>query len=208
MKAAAVPPPAALGAASTLRDLLASALSPAFARVMALSILLKGVRGAGKRSLVRYLADELGFNLIEVRIDPEPMYRLQSRKGSLIFQIDCYEITSDTPATTTATIQARLAKARAATPSIVLLHHIEALSRKTDATTSGRQSAVVKTLQDALEYVRETGRETGWSTVLIGTTGEAGSVEDEVAAVFKQEVEIGVSLCNKDDPEPFAQPAN
>jgi peroxin-6 len=64
--AAALPPPAATHAATKLRSLLSSALSPAFASMMHLSILLKGARGAGKRSLLRHIADDLGYNVIEV----------------------------------------------------------------------------------------------------------------------------------------------
>jgi peroxin-6 len=107
-------------------------------------------------------------------------------------QVDCYHITSD-PSVTATHLQARLAKSRAASPCILLLHHIEALSKKSDAATSGRQSGIVKTLQDAVEYMRESGKGTGWSTVLVGTAAEMSNVEDGVGAIFKQEIEIGVS---------------
>lgn len=162
--------------------------------MMHLSVLLKGARGSGKRSLLRYVADELGYNVIEVSIllksfSPSPV----PGRNVLIDQVDCYEITSD-PSLTSTILQTRLAKSRAAAPSILLLHHIEALSKKSEAATTGRQSVNVKMLQDAVEYMKESGKDSGWSTVLVGTVGEMGEVEDGIGAVFKQEIDIGVSL--------------
>ena len=185
--------PAASAALAKLRELLTSALSSTFANMMQLSVLLKGARGSGKRTLLRYIADELGYNVIEVSgvCLSQAFLSFVIEGQRLIAQVDCYEITSTDNTTTTATIQSRLNKARAAAPSILLLHHIEALSKKSEAASTGRESGLVKTLQDALTYAGESGKETGWSVVLMGTVAEASGLEDGVAAVFKQEVEIG-----------------
>jgi predicted AAA+ superfamily ATPase len=56
-------------ASGRLRDLLCSSLASAsFAYAMQLSILLTGARGSGKMSLVRHVADELGFNVVLVSL--------------------------------------------------------------------------------------------------------------------------------------------
>jgi peroxin-6 len=156
-----------------VRDLLSSALSPAFASAVQVSVLLKGARGAGKRTLIRRLADELGFSLVEV---------------------DCYDITGDTLQVTQGSLQARLEKATTAAPAIVLLHHVEALAKKSESSATGRQPPMVKVLEDALGYLREASRETQWSCVLVGTTCDAESVPGEILGCFKQDVEMSVSV--------------
>jgi peroxin-6 len=64
---ASPPLPASLVATSKLRDLLSSCLSrPGMGSLLQLSILVQGARGSGKINLIRSLADELGYNVIQV----------------------------------------------------------------------------------------------------------------------------------------------
>lgn len=167
---------------------------------MQLSVLVKGARGAGKRTVVRSLADELGYNVIEVSsVLCGRTMRLRNEdfdwteNGLLIQQVDCYDITGDTLQVTQGMLQARLEKAKNASPVIVLLHHIEALAKKSESSATGRQPPMVKVLEDALGHLRTASRETEWSCVLLGTTCDADSVPGELLGCFKQDVEINVS---------------
>lgn len=64
---AAPPSPASVSAMSRLRPLLSTAFSgTSLSMLLQLSVLLKGRRGSGKVSLVRSLADELGYNVVSV----------------------------------------------------------------------------------------------------------------------------------------------
>jgi peroxin-6 len=56
-------------ASMRLRDLLGACLPIGeSSRLLQLSILVKGARGAGKRSLIQAIVDEIGLNVITVRI--------------------------------------------------------------------------------------------------------------------------------------------
>lgn len=90
-------------------------------------------------------------------------------------------------------MQARIDKARSTAPSILLLHHIEALAKKSESTATGRPPAVVKILEDAVASLREGAKESGWPCVLLGTVVDPDVVPGELLGVFKQDVIISVS---------------
>jgi peroxin-6 len=59
--------PFSMAAETRLTDLLRSCLrKSAVAYMIQLSVLIKGARGGGKTSVVRYIADELGYNVVTV----------------------------------------------------------------------------------------------------------------------------------------------
>jgi peroxin-6 len=165
------PPPAPFSpvAASTLRDLVRAAFSPlALARLFPLSVLVKGARGAGKRALVRALADELGLSVVEV---------------------PCYDIIGDTPQVAEGTLRARLDKARNCAPAILLLSHLEAFAPPAaGGGAAPRPPPIVKVVEDILAECRAAGAATGQPVALIGTTSAADNVPRDMLACFKHEI--------------------
>jgi len=139
---------------------------------MQLSILVKGARGSGKTSMIRSLADDVGFNVVLV---------------------ECFDIIGDTAAVTEGSIKARLEKAKSCAPSILLLNHVEALSRKSESSATGRTPPIVKVLEDAVTSLKAASAETGWPCVMMGTTADEDAVPPEVLGCFKQDVSFSVS---------------
>ncbi|KAK8853094.1 hypothetical protein IAR55_003795 [Kwoniella newhampshirensis] len=164
------PPPFSVAASTRLRDLLGSCLyQSSMAYAAQLSILIKGARGSGKRSLLHFVANELGFSIVDV---------------------ECYDVVGDTPAVTTGTFLARLDKARTCAPSLLVLHHVEALAKKTESTVLGRSPPIVKVLQKLMDDAKRASTEGGWPVVILGTTADTDAVPTEVGGCFKQEVEL------------------
>jgi len=85
-------------------------------------------------------------------------------------------------------------KVKACTPSILLIKHVEVLSKKAESGPSGRPPAIVKVLEDAMSALRQISGETGWPCLLLGTTSDVDATAAEVLGCFKQEIEITVSL--------------
>ena len=139
---------------------------------MQLSILLKGAGGAGKTTIIKYLANEIGLNVVV---------------------IECYDIIGDTASITEGTIRAQLDKAMSCAPSILLLKHLEALARKTESSSLGRPPAIVKVLEDSLSFLRQASMETQWPCIMIGTTAEEDGLPPEVLNCFKQDIVMSVS---------------
>ncbi|WVR07789.1 hypothetical protein IAU60_004832 [Kwoniella sp. DSM 27419] len=161
------PEPYSLSASSKLGDLLRSCFAQAaMAYAIQLSILIKGARGSGKRSMIRSLANKIGYNVIDV---------------------ECYDIVGDTPAVTSGSLLARLDKAVACSPSLLVLHHIQALAKKSESTASGRAPPIIKVLEEITEGARVASM-TGWPIVLLATAEEGDSLPNELAGYFKQEI--------------------
>ena len=137
-----------------------------------LSILVKGARGSGKTSTIRFLADEVGFNVVLV---------------------ECYDIIGETAPTTEGMIRAQLEKAKLCAPSILLLSHIEALSRKSESSATSRIPPIVKVLEDALAFLKTASVETRWPCMMMGTTVDEDAVPPAVLGCFKQDISLPVS---------------
>ncbi|BEI80300.1 hypothetical protein CcaverHIS002_0108290 [Cutaneotrichosporon cavernicola] len=166
----AAPPPYYAPAAGTLRDLAKSAFSPlALARLFPLSVLVKGSRGAGKRSFVHAAADELGLSVVEV---------------------SCYDVIGDTPQTTEGTLRARFDKARQCAPSILLLTHLEAFAPQSSGSAPPRPPPVVKVVEDLLAAACKAGAETSQPVAIFGTTSNIEAVPRDMQAVFKHELAL------------------
>ncbi|KAK4689356.1 peroxin-6, partial [Tremellales sp. Uapishka_1] len=161
-----IPKPFSAGSSSKLSDILRSSLVPSAVSWMSqVSILAKGARGAGKSSMIRSIAEELGFNVVLV---------------------ECYDIVGDSATVTEGSIQAQLEKAKSCAPAVVLMNHIEALSRSSESAASGR----IKVLEDAMKYLRKASLEAGWPVVVVGTTADADAVPAEILGCFKQDITI------------------
>jgi peroxin-6 len=85
-------------------------------------------------------------------------------------------------------------KVKACSPSILLIKHIEILSKKSENGPTSRPPAVVKVLEDSMAALREASGETGWPCLLLGTTSDIDATTGEVLGCFKQEIEIGVGF--------------
>ena len=73
--------------------------------------------------MIRYLADELGFNIVTV---------------------ECFDIIGETATLTEGTIKAQLEKANSCAPSVLLLNHIEALASKSEVNVAGNASPIIR----------------------------------------------------------------
>lgn len=105
-----------------------------------LTILVKGARGSGKATLTRQIAQLSGFHLLEVRLTSTTKncaLRCDSWLKSML-QLDCYELLGDTDTKTEGNLAARFDRAASCTPCILLLKHIEALARKSQALETGQ----------------------------------------------------------------------
>ncbi|WVQ67038.1 uncharacterized protein L199_005231 [Kwoniella botswanensis] len=162
------PPPFSFLSSGKLRDLLKTPfVYPSLSALVQLSILIKGARGSGKRSLIKSVADELGYNIVNV---------------------ECYDIIGDSPSVTSGSLLARLEKAKLCSPSLLVLNHIEALAKKSESNTLGRSPPIVKVLEEVIQSAKESS--TDWPVVVVGTTVDADSMPNEVVGSFKQDVEI------------------
>ncbi|RXK37810.1 hypothetical protein M231_04900 [Tremella mesenterica] len=156
--------------ATTLRDLLSTGIySLSKHRIPPSSVLIIGDRGAGKRSFVESIANHCGLSVIFV---------------------ECYDLVGDTFTFTEGTLAALLEKTKACAPSILLLHHLEALAQKSEAANTGRLTASAKLVEDASEFLRKASLETGWPCVLCGTTRDEDAVPAGILGCFKREIKL------------------
>lgn len=133
------------------------------------------------------IADELGFNVVIVSLE-------WKHPAETDLQVDAFDIIGDSPQHTEGSILAALDKAKACSPSILLIKHIEILSKKSESGPMGRPPPIVKVLEDVLTALRDASAESGWPSVLIGTTSDVDATSGEILSCFKQEIEIGVSV--------------
>lgn len=98
----------------------------------------------------------------------------------------------DTPQVLQGILSARIDKAKSCAPSILLLHHVEALAKKSESTALGRPPAIVRVLEDAVRDLKAASTETGWPCVLIATTIDTDAIPGEVLSVFKQDIILPV----------------
>lgn len=119
-------------------------------------------------------------------------------------QVECYDIIGDTSAHLSGSLTAAAEKAVSAAPSILLLKHVEAVSQKNEApNAANKASPAVKALEDVVQVLNgnrsgadDHGATDRWPSVLIGLT--EGELEAGLAGLFKQEVELPVSLRHSD----------
>jgi len=121
-----------------LKNFISAHLSTSSFMSFNIPLLLTGARGAGKASLIRRVAAELGVHVVEVSCRRLSFGSLDQRLIALVQQVDCYEILDEAPATTEGTLLARLEKAQSCAPCILLLRHVEALGRKEASQKRGK----------------------------------------------------------------------
>ncbi|KAJ1019971.1 hypothetical protein NDA16_004252 [Ustilago loliicola] len=154
---------------STLSSLLNATLQPNASRFnLHLSVLLKGARGCGKRTVTRWVAKSAGVQLVE---------------------LDYFDVISDTDIRTEGILRARFSKAAECAPCIFLLRNIEALARKSQALETGQEPPLATALASCFE---ELWNVTGTMPVAVfGTTSDADKCPSGVLGCFKHEVAFG-----------------
>ncbi|CDZ96282.1 Peroxisome assembly factor 2 containing the AAA-type ATPase domain [Phaffia rhodozyma] len=154
----------------TLYEILRSSLGSSMGQCgLQLSILLKGARGSGKRTITRSAAARLGFGMLE---------------------INCFELVADTDSKTEGVLRARFERAAGSSPCILLLRHIEALARKGQAQETGKEPQIAGVLQDCIQSLSASWKTTGFPVVVVGTTSDGDKVPSGVLGCFKQEISI------------------
>lgn len=88
------------------------------------------------------------------------------------------------------TILARLEKCRTCAPSILLLTHIETLAKRSETSASGRPPPIAKILEEALDNLRASTKDTGLPCLLIGTTADVDAMPSDLLGLFKQEISL------------------
>ncbi|PWY98849.1 AAA-domain-containing protein [Testicularia cyperi] len=173
---------------STILSLLNATLQSNASRFgLHLSVLLKGARGSGKKTVVRWAAKSAGVQLVE---------------------IDCFDLVSDTDARTEGILRARFQKASECAPCILLLRNIEALARKSQALETGQEPALATALQSCFDDLWKAESQTSASSnksmdgsvapavkpmpvAVFGTTSDPDKCPTGVLGCFKHEVAIG-----------------
>ncbi|SPO32384.1 related to PEX6 - peroxisomal assembly protein [Ustilago trichophora] len=135
-----------------------------------LSVLLKGARGCGKKTVARWVAKAAGVQLVE---------------------LDCFDVISDTDVRTEGILRARFQKAAECAPCIFLLRNIEALARKSQALETGQEPPLATALQNCFEELWSVTSGVGQANMpvaVFGTTSDPDKCPSGVLGCFKHEV--------------------
>ncbi|GAA5824221.1 hypothetical protein JCM5353_000355 [Sporobolomyces roseus] len=164
-------PSSSTSPASRLHDFISAALAPnASSYDLPLTVLLKGARGSGKRTMVTGVARRLGVHLLE---------------------IDAYDLLGDTDAKTEGRLQAlAVDKALACAPCVLILRNIEALARKSQALETGQEPAMTTVLRDAFSTIRSGFIASSQPVIVLGTTTDIDKLPTGVLGLFKEELSI------------------
>ncbi|GAA5964160.1 hypothetical protein JCM3765_005357 [Sporobolomyces pararoseus] len=157
--------------ASRLHDFISAALAPnASSYDLPLTVLVKGARGSGKRTLVNGVARLLGVHVLE---------------------IDAYDLLGDTDAKTEGRLQAlAVDKALACAPCVLVLRNIEALARKSQALETGQEPAMTTVLRESFSTIRSGFISSSQPVIVLGTTTDIDKLATGVIGLFKEELSI------------------
>lgn len=153
---------------ATLSSLLTATLQSNASRFgLHLSVLVKGARGSGKKTVARWVAKAAGVQLVE---------------------LDCFDVISDTDVRTEGILQARFQKAAECAPCIFLLRNIEALARKSQALETGQEPPLATALQNCFEELWSVTGQGAMPVAVFGTTSDPDKCPSGVLGCFKHEV--------------------
>lgn len=154
---------------SKIIQLLQATLLPQAAQYgLHLTVFLKGARGSGKKTIVRWIAEHLGIHLIE---------------------LNCFDVLGDTDTQTEGTLRARFESAASCGPAVILLQNVDALARKSQAMETGQEPAMSYVLRSCLESLKTKG-EDHRPVAVIGTTSDVDKCPNGIVAAFKHEISI------------------
>ena len=161
-------------------DLVAAAMSPRAQQLdVRLGVLLTGAHGAGKRTLTHWVAQRTGVH---------------------VFEMDAFELVSDTDARTEGIFGAKFERARACAPCIVLLRDVDALVRKGDAQVQTLVTMLRRCVEgdggsegssegaEGADEATDTSRAP--PPVLVGTAQDTEKLPPELLGLFNQTLRI------------------
>ncbi|KAI9033810.1 P-loop containing nucleoside triphosphate hydrolase protein [Phycomyces nitens] len=153
-----------------LHELVSSSLHP-LGRDFELScnVLLLGPRGGGKATLVKQVAEALGVHL---------------------FEFAAYDVVAETDAKTEVHMRAKVEKAAALAPCIVLVRGIEALARKTAVVETGQEPLLATVLQECIQSVNAAYASSGYPVMVVATTSDIDALPTSILACFRHEVSM------------------
>ncbi|UZJ54156.1 hypothetical protein CBS101457_003476 [Exobasidium rhododendri] len=137
-----------------------------------LTVLLKGARGSGKKTLTRWVAQQAGIHLIE---------------------LNCFDLIADTDTRTEGVLRARFEQAASCAPVILLLQNVDALARKSQALETGQEPMMASVLQDCINGLQQESSSTtdlALPLIVVGTTSNADKCPTGVLGCFKHEMNI------------------
>lgn len=155
---------------SNLKNVFRAAMHPeAVKHGLSLSALIIGGRASGKRTTVRWVAQDVGFHVME---------------------IDCYDIADDTEVKTEGTLRARFEQAEAVTPSVLLLRNIEALAKSNQKLETGKEPSVVSVIQECIKDAHLASKKGQYPLLVVATTRDPDLVPLGILACFKHQFTI------------------
>ncbi|GAA5959373.1 hypothetical protein JCM21900_000707 [Sporobolomyces salmonicolor] len=157
--------------ASRLYNFISAALAPNSSRYdLPLSVLLKGARGSGKRTLVRGVARKAGVHVLE---------------------LDAFDLIGDTDAKTEGRLRAlAVDKALACAPCVLMLRNVEALARKSQTLETGQEPPMTTILRDCFSTIRSGFTASGHPVIILGTTTDVDKLPTGVLGLFKEELAV------------------
>ncbi|KAF8979816.1 peroxisomal assembly protein [Entomortierella lignicola] len=162
--------PTAPEAFAQLYQLVSSGLHPFSSKLgLNCTVLLRGARGIGKKTVIDWVADLAGIHIMEV---------------------NCFDIASDTDAKTEVAVRAKFDKAVACGPCILLLRHIDALARKSVALETGQEPILSTVLKDCFTQLGDAFKTMGHPVTVIATTSDIDKVPTSVLGCFLHEIGI------------------
>ncbi|KND01806.1 AAA family ATPase peroxin 6 [Spizellomyces punctatus DAOM BR117] len=150
-----------------LSGLMSTCLHPtSLALGLNCTVLLHGPRGAGKRTLIYAVAEDLGIHLLEV---------------------NAYDIIGDTDAKTESFLQIQFEKAAATAPCVLIIRHVDALAKKPGAAAAepGDEPTVTKVLSECLTMISESFKTSGHVVMVVGTTADLDKIPTGMQALFR-----------------------
>ncbi|EJD53404.1 AAA-domain-containing protein, partial [Auricularia subglabra TFB-10046 SS5] len=151
-----------------LRGILGACLRPqAWEYQLHISVIMKGARGVGKTTLCRSVAHALGMH---------------------VYEINCYDLLGESEAATEGALRARFERAAGCAPCVLLLQHLQALARNSQALESGRDPLVVSALRSCIEDLRTAWRASEYPVVVVGTSSEPDALRPALLSCFKHEL--------------------
>nr|ASF90227.1 hypothetical protein SPAR01853 [Bartheletia paradoxa] len=132
-----------------------------------LSVIFKGARGAGKRTVARWVASSVGLGVVEV---------------------NCFDLVGQPDVHIHAHLRARFEKAAQCAPCILLLRHVDAFASKSQALQTGQEPSIANVLLDCFALLRHAWTDSGFPVLVFGTTADADKVPASVLGCFKQEI--------------------
>ncbi|KAG8760764.1 peroxisomal assembly protein [Serendipita sp. 396] len=155
---------------SELKEIIGATLHQEASRYrLSVTLLLSGNRGTGKRTLARWVAQDLGLHVLE---------------------INCYDLVEDTDIKTEGALRARFEQAEEISPSILLLRNIDALARSNQKLETGREPSIISALHECINDLHSSWTRSGYPTFVLGTVRDSDALPLGVIACFKHQVSI------------------